>query len=132
MSIFACDQMMNYLKGENSVQKDYPLAVMHLQAAVEEGDEDCKEKYYDFIVQDKTLGRSFEERIFIMEENGMDGVAKEYALLEAMFGERDTGYTLIKQVATSKENRWLDIIDIRLQNGNEIKYYFDITHFFGK
>jgi len=67
-----------------------------------------------------------------MEENGMNGVVKEYALLEAMFGERDTGYTLIKQVATSKENRWLDIIDIRLQNGNEIKYYFDITHFFGK
>jgi len=131
MSTIECE-MMNYLRSRNDVQKDYQKVIEHLQAVVQKGDTDCKEKYYDFIIQDKILGRSFEERIFIMEENGMDGIAKEYALLEGMFGEKDIEYVLIKQMTTKKDNCWLDIMDIKLQNGTERKLYFDITYFFGK
>jgi hypothetical protein len=132
MSAGDCEKMKEYLTGTNGHQIEYLKAMEYLQKAIDSGDSLCKEKYYEILVEKKSFGKSFDERIFIMEDSGIEGVGMEYMLLEKIYGEKGTGYSLEKQTVQNKEGRWLDLMSIKLPTGENITYYFDITHFFGK
>jgi hypothetical protein len=77
-------------------------------------------------------GESFEEAITIHARSSAEGVPKEYAWLELRFGRRGKDWKLISQSLCLREERSYDVLHIRLADGSEKKFYFDITEFFGK
>ena len=127
-----CELMEMYLLGTNGHEKSYTRAVQHLLNAYHEGDIACKDKYYMLVSQERSIGTSYEKSIVILEKNSLDGISREYKILSEMYGERNVGYTLEKQEAGTHDGAWFDILYIKLPSGEELTYYFDISHFFGK
>ena len=73
-------------------------------------------------------GSSFENAIIISECNNLEGIDYEYLEVRKRFGN----YKLIRQSLLKHNNRMFDMLELKLENGREIKLYFDITEFFGK
>ena len=53
---------------------------------------------------------------------------EEYIEVRKMFGK----YSLIRQNLMEYNNRKIDKLELRLEDGQLIEVYFDITEFFGK
>ncbi len=73
-------------------------------------------------------GSSFENAIVISDCNNAEGVNQEYVEIRKRFGN----YKLIRQSLLEHNNRMYDKLELKLEDGREIKLYFNITHFFGK
>jgi hypothetical protein len=81
----------------------------------------------------KELGYSKESPVILEGVNNeIDGVDAEYAYLEKNFGVRNQNWKLDHQSLMKDGERYFDILDITLTNGEKKKIYFDITNFFGK
>jgi hypothetical protein len=75
-------------------------------------------------------GESFEEAIIIHAMSSADGVPKEYEWVERRFGRRGRDWELRYQAVMEHQERWYDLLAIRLAGGSEKDIYFDITSFF--
>jgi hypothetical protein len=75
-------------------------------------------------------GESFEEAIIIHAKSGAEGVPKEYEWVEKRFGRRNQDWKLRYQAVMEHQERWYDLLAIRLADGSEKDIYFDITSFF--
>lgn len=77
-------------------------------------------------------GESMEEAIVIQADKTASGVSQEYQWVEQHFGKRGVDWQLVKQALLHKDDRAYDMLHIRLADGTEKQFYFDITSFFGK
>jgi len=73
-------------------------------------------------------GFSFKEAIKISDCSNTEGVKQEYVEVRKRFGK----YRLIRQSLLDKSGRMYDVLELKLEDGREITFYFDITDFFGK
>jgi hypothetical protein len=73
-------------------------------------------------------GFSFEEAIKISDCSNIEGVEQEYIEVRKRLGN----YQLIRQSLQDKNERMYDVLELKLESGREITFYFDITDFFGK
>jgi len=126
----SCEFMKMYLTGQGGYEKNYQTAIDYLFKSLDDGSEQCKNDYYEIITLQKKYGKSFEERIYIIEEKG--GIPIEYELMEKILGGRDVDFIVEKQSVSNKNGAWIDKIDIEMSNGEQVSYYFDITRSFGK
>ena len=77
-------------------------------------------------------GHSIEEAILINKNSEFEGVAAEYEFLELKYGKRDVDWYLKKQILLEENGKHYDKLIIKLKNGQELIYYFDISLFYGK
>ena len=124
-----CELMKLHLLGLDGFEKNYQTAIDYLFKSLDEGYEECKNDYYEAITLKKEYGKSFEERIYIIEEKG--GIPVEYELVEKLLGERDLDWFLKKQSVGNTGGAWIDRLEIETSNGDEVSYYFDISRSFG-
>ncbi|MFX1446478.1 MAG: hypothetical protein ACFFHV_24055 [Promethearchaeota archaeon] len=73
-------------------------------------------------------GSSFENAIIISDCNNIEGVNQEYIEIKKRFGN----YKLIRQSLLNHNGLMFGKLELKLDNGNNIKVFFDITDFFGK
>ena len=73
-------------------------------------------------------GYSLENAIIISDCDHMQGIEEEYIELRKKFGN----YSLIRQNLLEFNNRKIDKLELKLEDGQQIEVYFDITEFFGK
>jgi len=73
-------------------------------------------------------GFSFEEAIKISDCGNTEGVEQEYLEVRKRLGN----YKLIRQSLQDQSGRMYDVLELKLEDGQEITLYFDITDFFGK
>ncbi len=75
-----------------------------------------------------------EDAIRIVGAKGeMDGVASEYACLDAAFGSRKSGaWRLLRQSLLGKNGKNYDLMSIQLADGSKKEILFDISDYFGK
>jgi hypothetical protein len=73
-------------------------------------------------------GFSFEEAIKISECDNIEGVEQEYVEVRKRFGK----YQSIRQSLHDKNGKMYDVLELKLEDGREITFYFDISDFFGK
>ncbi len=73
-------------------------------------------------------GSSFENTIIISECDHMEGIEQEYIELRKRFGN----YSLIRQNLLDYNNRKIDKLELKLEDGQQIEVHIDITEFFGK
>ena len=77
-------------------------------------------------------GSSKERAIIINAPNEKLGVNAEYKYLESIYGEQNVNWRLDEQMLMISENKYYDVLNIELRNGELKKYWFDITNFYGK
>ena len=73
-------------------------------------------------------GSSFENAIIISDCSNTESVKQEYIEVRKRFGN----YQLIRQSLQDKSGIIYDVLELKLEDGREITFYFDITDFFGK
>jgi hypothetical protein len=73
-------------------------------------------------------GSSFENAIIISDCDHMQGIEEEYIEIRKRFGN----YSLIRQNLLEYNNRTIDKLELKLEDGQQIEVNFDITEFFGK
>ncbi len=73
-------------------------------------------------------GFSFKKAIIISDCDNIEGVEQEYIEVRKRFGN----YQLIRQSLQENNGKTFDVLELKLENGREITFYFDITDFFGK
>lgn len=73
-------------------------------------------------------GFSFKEAIIISDCSNLEGVEQEYIEVRERLGN----FQLIRQSLQDQSGRMYDVLELKLEDGREITFYFDITDFFGK
>jgi len=73
-------------------------------------------------------GSSLDDAITISDCSHFEGVDQEYIVLKKRFGN----YKLIKQSLIEESGRIYDFLEIKLEDGNKMEVYFEITDFFGR
>lgn len=76
-------------------------------------------------------GTSFKKAIIIKASNSNDGIRAEYEYLDEKYGRRGFGYQVVSQALSYNNKKPYDVLTIKVK-GKEMKYYFDISSFFGK
>lgn len=77
-------------------------------------------------------GRGLDTALVIRAENAWIGVGMEYDALIARHGPMHEGWTLKSQRLLSVDDRHYDRLDIMLNHGEELSYFFDITDVYGQ
>jgi len=78
-------------------------------------------------------GNSISEAVVILEaRNEQEGVEAEYIYLFEKVGQKNVDWELKSQSLISKNGRFYDRLIIKLSDGSEKNFYFDISDFFGK
>ncbi len=79
-------------------------------------------------------GTSIADAVRIVGARGeSDGVASEYACLDAAFGSRRKGkWKLLRQSLVGKDGKNFDVMSVELPDGTKKDVYFDISDYFGK
>ena len=77
-------------------------------------------------------GSTIENAIIINAQSTIDGVVAEYQYISNKHGERNSDWKLKYQFLIKKNDRHFDAIVVKLKNGQELTYYFDISMFIGK
>lgn len=77
-------------------------------------------------------GSSFEDPIAVIgAEGSAQGVAAEYVYLGRRLANEDPAWQRVRQRLVSHEKRMFDIVTVRLSDGRERDYYFDVGDFYG-
>ncbi len=77
-------------------------------------------------------GESIETAVIINTANSMIGISTEYKFITSRYGQKDVDWTLEIQTVMRSGNRQYDVVVIKLKDGQEKSFYFDITKFYGK
>jgi hypothetical protein len=73
-----------------------------------------------------------EDPIVIIADDEFTGVNSEYDYLENILGEQNVEWRLQEQQLMISENKYYDVLNIELRNGEQRSYWFDINSFYGK
>ena len=77
-------------------------------------------------------GESIETAVIINTANPIIGIPAEYKFISRRYGQKDVDWTLEIQTVMRSGNRQYDVVVIKLKDGQEKSFYFDITKFYGK
>ena len=77
-------------------------------------------------------GESIETAVIINTANSMIGISAEYKFITSRYGQKDVEWTREIQSVMRSGNRQYDVVLIKLKDGQEKSFYFDITKFYGK
>jgi len=77
-------------------------------------------------------GESIENAVIINTANSMIGISAEYKFITSRYGQKDVDWTRELQSIMRSGNRQYDVVVIKLKDGQEKSFYFDITKFYGK
>ena len=95
--------------------------------------------FFDFLKPNKKEslyscgdGSSKETAFVINATNSIVGVAAEYKFIEKQCGREDTDWERDLQMVLRSDNKSYDLIVVKLKNGGEKSFFFDITKFYGK
>ena len=77
-------------------------------------------------------GKSMEDAIVIHARSSKVGVTAEYAWIAQMHGQKGTDWEIEFQALMEHEGKHFDSLHIKLADGYQLTYYFDISEFFGK
>ncbi len=77
-------------------------------------------------------GESIETAVIINTANSMIGISAEYKFITSRYGQKDVDWTREIQTVMRSGNRQYDVVVIKLQDGQEKSFYFDITKYYGK
>ena len=77
-------------------------------------------------------GESIENAVIINTANSMIGIPAEYKFISRRYGQKDLDWTREFQSVMRSGNRQYDVVVIKLKDGQEKSFYFDITKFYGK
>lgn len=77
-------------------------------------------------------GSTKEQAIIVNAPSDKLGVDAEYKHLESIYGEQNIFWRLQEQQLMISENKYYDVLNIELRNGNQLSYWFDINSFYGK
>ncbi len=77
-------------------------------------------------------GSSKETAVVINATNMLVGMAAEYKFIEKQCGRRNTDWQRDLQMVLRSDDKRLDLIVVKLKNGDKKSFYFDITKFYGK
>ena len=77
-------------------------------------------------------GESIETAVIINTANSMIGIPAEYKFISRRYGQKDLDWTREFQSVMRSGNRQYDVVVIKLKDGQEKSFYFDITKFYGK
>ncbi|NSW55245.1 MAG: hypothetical protein HPY44_04485 [Armatimonadetes bacterium] len=73
-----------------------------------------------------------DELIVIEAESTAEGIRMEYEWVSALHGEQGRDWQLVRQALIFLDDKKVDELHIRLADGTEKRYRFDITSFFGR
>ena len=73
-----------------------------------------------------------EDPIVIIADDEFTGVSSEYDYLENILGEQNVVWRLQEQMLMISKNKYYDVLNIELRNGEQRSYWFDITSFYGE
>lgn len=77
-------------------------------------------------------GTDYDNAVIINVSNSVEGIAAEYKFIISKHVESDKCWELISQNLNNKDGKYYDILEIKLKNEEILKYYFNITNFYGK
>ena len=77
-------------------------------------------------------GGTMETAVVVHASSSMSGIPAVYAYVSAMHGERGRDWELELQALMHADGRHFDVLKIKLANGKQETYHFDISEFFGK
>lgn len=77
-------------------------------------------------------GSCAEQAVVIQAATTQAGLDEEYQFIGSTCGQRGVDYTVKQQMQLSRNGREYDVITVRLKDGSERVFWFDITAFFGK
>lgn len=77
-------------------------------------------------------GESIETAVIINTSSSMIGIPAEYRFISRKYGQKDVDWTLETQMVMRSGNRQYDVVVIKLKDGQEKSFFFDITKFYGK
>ncbi len=75
-------------------------------------------------------GLSAGDAISLKSESIIAGMVEEYLYIEACHGQEGRDWEKISQTLVRENGRRYDLLNIRLKNGMEKTYYFDLTPFY--
>lgn len=61
-----------------------------------------------------------------------EGVDAEYEYIGSIYGKENIDWRLVQQCCLIIDDQKIDIIEIKLRNGEQFEYCFDISEFYGK
>lgn len=76
-------------------------------------------------------GSSQERAVVIQTTSGAVGIRAEYEWIADQLGPRGAGWNAVRQQLHEAGDRAFDIINVRLSDGSERAFHFDVTSFFG-
>ena len=76
-------------------------------------------------------GSTIETAVIINTDSYAIGVPAEYEYIKNIHGVHGEDYSLLKQSLSFVNENSYDEILIKLKNGEEISYFFNISQFFG-
>ncbi|MEM5564175.1 hypothetical protein WNY78_03625 [Psychroserpens sp. AS72] len=78
-------------------------------------------------------GLSIDNAVVIKAKNSFEGIPKEYEFIDRKHGKRGVGWKFKTQSLNRKDGKSFDVISIiDTKTNKQLKYYFDITDFYGK
>jgi hypothetical protein len=78
-------------------------------------------------------GMSQDSAVVIHAQSSEMGIPGEYAYIEKRYGERSKDWEVVTRFhGHTSDGRAFETFNIRLQNGEKVSIYFDITEFYGK
>ncbi|MBN1363324.1 MAG: hypothetical protein JW976_00830 [Syntrophaceae bacterium] len=77
-------------------------------------------------------GETIEKAIIINAKRMTVGIPAEYRFVEEKYGRMDLDWTFELQAVMRSGNRQYDVLAIKLKDGQEKTFFFDITKFYGK
>jgi hypothetical protein len=77
-------------------------------------------------------GSSEPEAIVISLASSKNGIAAEYAYIEAKYGHENVGWTFERKYLVENNEKYFDVFYLKLSSGEQQIIYFDITSFFGR
>ncbi|OQA88536.1 MAG: hypothetical protein BWY27_00921 [Bacteroidetes bacterium ADurb.Bin234] len=77
-------------------------------------------------------GESIETAVIINTANPIIGIPAEYKFITIKHGQKDVDWTLELQTVMRRGNRQYDVVVIKLKDGQEKSFYFDIKKYYGK
>lgn len=77
-------------------------------------------------------GSTKKQAIIIKAPNEKLGIDAEYEYLESVYGKLNVEWRLQEQELIISGDKYYDVLNIELRNGEQHSYWFDINSFYGK
>ena len=84
------------------------------------------------MMENNHTGKSYSDAIIIIGEDDFEGTEKIWVWLDDHLGHRNEDWFFLNQSLENTESGVFDVMTVRLKNGEQKDYFFDISDTFGK